>query len=53
MKPRVTTVISPRYRIGQEAGRLLLRRLEGKAGERRIDVGFEIAERETTRAATK
>lgn len=53
MKPRVTTVISPRYRIGQEAGRLLLRRLEGKAGERRIDVGFEIAERETTRAATR
>jgi LacI family gluconate utilization system Gnt-I transcriptional repressor len=53
MTPRVTTVISPRYRIGQEAGRLLLRRLEGKDGGRRIDVGFEIAERETTRAVTR
>ncbi len=53
MTPRVTTVISPRHRIGQEAGRLLLRRLEGKAGERRIDVGFSIAERETTRAGTR
>lgn len=51
MQPRVTTVISPRYRIGQETGRLILRRLEGGTPDHRLDVGFEIAERETTRAA--
>lgn len=52
MQPRVTTVISPRYRIGQETGRLILRRLEGGTAEQRIDVGFEIAEGETTRTAS-
>jgi LacI family gluconate utilization system Gnt-I transcriptional repressor len=51
MRPRVTTVISPRYRIGQETGRLILRRLDGGTAERRLDVGFEIAEGATTRIA--
>ena len=51
MRPRLTTVISPRYRIGLETGRLILCRLERGTAERWLDVGFEIAEGETTRAA--
>ena len=47
--PRLTTVVSPRYRIGQLAAELLLRRLKGEAVDRRVDVGFEIIERESTR----
>ena len=53
MRPRVTTVISPRYRIGQEAGRILLRRFAGEDVDPCLDVGFEIDERETTRSAAR
>ena len=47
--PRLTTIVSPRYRIGQLAAELLLRRLKGESIAPRVDVGFQIVERETTR----
>jgi LacI family gluconate utilization system Gnt-I transcriptional repressor len=46
--PRLTTVVSPRYQIGQLSAELLLHRLRGEAIDRQVDVGFEIIERETT-----
>ncbi|MQM38619.1 HTH-type transcriptional regulator GntR [wastewater metagenome] len=47
--PRLTTVVSPRYRIGQLAAEMLLARLHGTPFESAtIDVGFELAVREST-----
>jgi LacI family transcriptional regulator, gluconate utilization system Gnt-I transcriptional repressor len=46
--PALTTVVVPRYRIGEEAGRLILGRIEGEiAPGHAIDLGFEIIRRES------
>jgi LacI family transcriptional regulator, gluconate utilization system Gnt-I transcriptional repressor len=46
--PRLTTVHVPRYQIGLKAAEMLLQALDNpKAKKRVIDVGFEIADRET------
>jgi LacI family gluconate utilization system Gnt-I transcriptional repressor len=47
--PSLTTVDTPRYRIGYEAASLLLDVIAGKApAARRIDLGFTLREREST-----
>jgi len=44
--PALTTVATPRYRIGVEAARLLLDRIEGQAvASPRLDLGFEVMAR--------
>jgi LacI family gluconate utilization system Gnt-I transcriptional repressor len=49
MVPSLTTVDTPRYRIGFEAATLLLDVIAGKApAARRIDLGFTLREREST-----
>jgi LacI family gluconate utilization system Gnt-I transcriptional repressor len=49
MVPSLTTVDTPRYRIGFEAASLLLEVIAGKAPvARRIDLGFTLREREST-----
>ena len=49
MMPSLTTIDTPRYRIGFEAARLLLQVIKGQAPERtRIDLGFTLREREST-----
>lgn len=46
--PSLTTVISPRHRIGELAARAILDRIDGRQpASRRIDVGFAIAARES------
>jgi LacI family gluconate utilization system Gnt-I transcriptional repressor len=48
MVPSLTTVDTPRYRIGFEAASLLLDVIAGKApAVRRIDLGFTLRERES------
>jgi LacI family gluconate utilization system Gnt-I transcriptional repressor len=52
IEPGLTTVRVPRYAIGHEAARLLIRRLHGEQAAPAVqDVGFEIVERGSTRAA--
>jgi len=49
MMPSLTTVDTPRYRIGYEAASLLLEVIAGRVpAERRIDLGFTLREREST-----
>lgn len=49
MMPSLTTIDTPRYRIGFEAAGLLLQVIKGQAPERtRIDLGFTLREREST-----
>lgn len=47
--PALTTVSVPRYRIGEEAARLILGRIDGEipAGQA-VDLGFEVIWREST-----
>ncbi|UFN48836.1 LacI family DNA-binding transcriptional regulator [Roseomonas sp. OT10] len=48
VSPALTTVRIPRYEMGFEAGRMLLRRLQGETVEpRRVDLGFELMVRES------
>ena len=48
MMPSLTTIGTPRYRIGFEAASLLLQLIAGKEPEqRRIDLGFSLQERES------
>ena len=48
MMPSLTTIGTPRYRIGFEAASLLLQLIKGKEPEqRRIDLGFSLQERES------
>ncbi|TWI55468.1 LacI family transcriptional regulator [Pseudomonas duriflava] len=48
--PPLTTVATPRYRIGYEAAELLVAHLAGEdRPERHLDLGFEVLPRETTR----
>ena len=46
--PSVTTVSQPQYEIGRQAMDLLLARIEGKGGERRLLLPHEIICREST-----
>lgn len=47
--PRLTTVVTPRYTMGRRAAEMLLARLRGESPvERVVDVGFELAVREST-----
>ena len=47
--PALTTVRVHRYRLGEQAGHMLLARLEGQAVERRVvDIGFELILRESS-----
>jgi len=49
MVPSLTTIDTPRYRIGFEAASLLLQVIAGKAPEqKRIDLGFTLRQREST-----
>jgi len=49
MMPSLTTVDTPRYRIGYEAASLLLDVIDGRApAQRRIDLGFTLRAREST-----
>jgi LacI family gluconate utilization system Gnt-I transcriptional repressor len=49
MVPALTTVETPRYRVGFEAASLLLQAIEGRApAQRRIDLGFTVRAREST-----
>jgi LacI family gluconate utilization system Gnt-I transcriptional repressor len=49
MVPSLTTIDTPRYRIGYEAATLLLDTLSGRLpGPARIDLGFTLREREST-----
>jgi LacI family gluconate utilization system Gnt-I transcriptional repressor len=49
MVPALTTIETPRYRIGFEAATLLLQAIEGRASaQRRIDLGFTLRAREST-----
>lgn len=46
--PALTTVAVPTTRIGQDAARIILQRLKGgKAGPRKVDLGFELVARES------
>lgn len=48
MMPSLTTIDTPRYRIGFEAASLLLQVIKGQEPERkRIDLGFTLRERES------
>ncbi len=48
--PALTTVRIPRYRIGQAAAEILLRRIEGESvAPPIVDLGFEIIQRQSTR----
>ncbi len=47
--PALTTIVSPRERIGETAARKLLARIEGKpAGPARVDVGYRLEARAST-----
>jgi len=46
--PRLTTIVSPRYRMGRRAAAMLLARLNGEALERNaVDIGFRLVVRES------
>jgi LacI family gluconate utilization system Gnt-I transcriptional repressor len=46
--PTITTVATPRYAVGFEAARMLLRIVDGDTPERhRIDLGFRLVVRES------
>lgn len=48
MNPSVTTIATPRYRIGFESATLLLKAIEGEMPERRqIDLGYTLMARES------
>ncbi len=48
-RPALTTIVSPRRRIGSTAATMLLARIRGDGdGARRVDLGFELAVREST-----
>jgi LacI family gluconate utilization system Gnt-I transcriptional repressor len=48
MNPSVTTIATPRYRIGFEAARLLLQAIEGiEPAARQIDLGYTLMARES------
>ncbi len=47
--PSLTTVSIPRYEMGKQAAQCLLDRLQQRKHHQRIDVGFSIAARESTR----
>ena len=48
-RPALTTIVSPRRRIGSTAADMLLARIRGNAsGARRVDLGFELMVREST-----
>lgn len=46
--PALTTIVSPRRRIGREAAEMLLARIAGGKPPRRVDVGFALDVREST-----
>jgi LacI family transcriptional regulator, gluconate utilization system Gnt-I transcriptional repressor len=48
MKPSVTTIATPLYRIGFESASLLKRAINGDQGVRSMDLGFTLMEREST-----
>ncbi len=50
LSPKLTTVRVPRYAVGEHAARMLLGRLDADVmpRPRRMDLGFEIVEREST-----
>jgi LacI family gluconate utilization system Gnt-I transcriptional repressor len=49
MVPALTTIDTPRYRIGHEAASLLLDMIAGREpAQRRIDLGFTLRAREST-----
>lgn len=49
MAPALTTVRIPRYRMGLQAGQMLLRRIAGEAvAPRCLDLGFEVVVRDST-----
>lgn len=49
LTPALTTVAVPAHEIGRRAGALVVDRLRGRAGQRRVvDLGFSILEREST-----
>jgi LacI family gluconate utilization system Gnt-I transcriptional repressor len=47
MIPSITTIRVRRREIGFTAGNLILARIDGEECERRIDVGFELVERQS------
>ena len=47
VEPALTTVHVPHRRMGNAAARLLLDLIAGKAAERRVEIGFEIAVRKS------
>ncbi|MBD8065974.1 LacI family DNA-binding transcriptional regulator [Devosia sp. PTR5] len=49
MVPRLTTVAVPRYDIGANAARMLLRRLAGETIQPKLTLDFEVVARESTR----
>jgi LacI family gluconate utilization system Gnt-I transcriptional repressor len=54
MAPSITSIATPRRKMGELAARLLVRQLEGRPPkERQVDVGFKIIERETTSAIAR
>jgi len=46
--PRVTCLRLPRLEIGRRSAEALLERLHGKQGKVRLDLGFEVIQREST-----
>lgn len=47
--PRLTTIVSPRYRMGRRAAAMLLARLNGEPlASRSVDIGFRLVVREST-----
>ncbi len=46
--PRVTCLRLPRLEIGRRSAEALLERLHGKEGRVRLDLGFEVIQREST-----
>ena len=49
MVPSLTTIDTPRYRIGYESASLLLDVIAGRSPEhKRFDLGFTLREREST-----
>lgn len=46
--PRVTCLRLPRLEIGRRSAESLLERLRGKTGSLRLDLGFEVIQREST-----
>lgn len=54
MVPSITSIATPRRKIGELAAQLLVKQLENHPPEeRQVDVGFNIVERETTAAVAK